>query len=88
MHRDAERLAVPSLYDDRVVEEIVTKTASELDCDPIDLAPLGAVIDPEVVDGFADSDAITAESELHFRYNDCEICVDGTGDVRVEPVSD
>lgn len=65
-------------------DRVVNRTADELGRDPLELQPLATVIDPALLGKFAASDAVLPESELQFRYCDCQVRVHGTGEVELD----
>ena len=64
---------------------VVERVADRRECDPLDLDPLGAVVDPALLDQFAASDGVLPDSELCFHYAGFVVSVSGTGEVDVEP---
>lgn len=73
-----------SAKDDVVIDRVVARIADELDADALDLEPLAAVIDPDLISGFLTADAVLPESRLRFRYEGRVIEISGDGTVSVE----
>lgn len=67
-----------------IIYTVVAKTAARSNDGMFDLDPLTTVIDPELVESFARTETVTAESELRFHYHGCEVCVEGTGEITVQ----
>lgn len=66
-------------YYHRTSVTVVERVADCLDADPLNIEPLSNVIDPDVLDAFADAGAVGADSELRFHYLGCDIVVYGDG---------
>ena len=68
-----------------IAATVVERVANRRECDPLDLDPLGATVDPALLDQFASSDGVLPDSTLCFHYAGFVVSVDGTGEVDVEP---
>lgn len=62
---------------------VVERVANHLGADPLNLEPLSSVIDPDVLDAFSNAGAVDPNSELRFRYLECDIVVYGDGRVHL-----
>lgn len=63
---------------------VVAAVAKAKGVDPLDLDPLYDVVDPDALDRlFADGKAGSASLEVSFTMADCEVVVDGSGEVAV-----
>jgi hypothetical protein len=69
--------------DDVVGFRVVAEVADRLGAEPLAIAPLGSVVDPEFLEKFVANRAIDDDSELRFDYAGCEVVVRGDGDVTV-----
>lgn len=63
--------------------EIVTKTAEAVGASPLEIAPLGSVVDPALLDEFVTSDAVTVDAKLRFEYEGTEVVLAGDGAVAI-----
>lgn len=66
---------------------VVERVADCLNADPLNLKPLSRVIDPDVLDAFANAGAVDPDSELRFRYLGCDVVVYGDGRIRLDETS-
>ena len=71
-------------FDYSILDAVVTRTADQLGIDKFELEPLATAVEPEMLSAFATSDAVTADSEIRFRYHGCTVRLTGTGEVFVE----
>ncbi|WP_336363197.1 HalOD1 output domain-containing protein [Halalkalicoccus salilacus] len=68
---------------------VVVAVAKAKGVDPLELEPLGEVIDPEALDRiFAESDDSRTTGWLTFRMADCEVTVTSDGELSVTPKTD
>ena len=70
--------------DHSILDAIVTRMADHLGVDTFDLEPLATAVEPEMLSAFATSDAVSADSEIRFRYHGCTVRLTGAGEVFVE----
>lgn len=63
--------------------EIVTRTAEAVGASPLEIAPLGSVVDPALLDEFVTCDAVAPDTELRFEYEGSEVVVAGDGAVTI-----
>lgn len=66
-----------------LVREIVESVAENVEGDALTLAPLGTVVDPELLNTFVGTTAVGAETTLQFEYEQCEVTVHGDGRVAI-----
>lgn len=69
-------------------QRVIEQVARETDTDPIDLEPLFTRIDPDALDAlFSDGAGTTvrAEGEVTFPMAGCDVTVDASGAIDVEP---
>lgn len=66
---------------DRASTRVVEAVAAAADADPLEMAPLADVVDPEALDGLF---ASGAEGRLAFRYDGHDVTVHSDGRVLVD----
>lgn len=69
--------------DRKIVREIVERVAENVEGDALNIAPLGTVIDPQLLVTFVGADAVGAEVSLRFEYERCGVTVYGDGRVSI-----
>lgn len=63
--------------------EIVTSTAEAVGASPLEIEPLGSVVDPALLDEFVTNDAVAPDTKLRFEYEGTEVVVAGDGRVSI-----
>ena len=70
--------------DDAVSQRVINAVADAKGVDPLDLDPMYDTIDPDALDAlFRDGEASLAGTELRFEYEDCEVRIEGSGEVSI-----
>lgn len=71
-----------------ISQRVIEQVAEETNTDPIDLEPLFTRIDPDALDALFSNGAgatVRAEGEVTFPMGGCEVTVDASGAINVEP---
>lgn len=64
---------------------VISAVAEVTDSDPIELPPLYHTIETDALNRLFLSKRSDPEIQVSFQYEGCEVTIDGSGEVRVEP---
>lgn len=83
----SESLHAEAAPEDPVSHKVVTEVAAANDASPTDMRPpLYDAIDPGALNAlFADRTDASRTGRVSFRYNGCNVTVDSSGQVNVQP---
>lgn len=64
---------------------VISAVAEVTDSDPVELPPLYRTIETDALNRLFLSNPSDSEIRVSFQYEGCEVTIEGSGEVRVEP---